>query len=335
MTACVIPEPGATSALHVGTSTETATTAAPTTSTTDASSGPDLATVTGVATSAITSEPGTGFVFFDLPPPSGLPPYPPMPCDAQTTCPLGTLCIDLDADGPGDQSGCVNLFDPAYGCDVSEQDCPTGYKCVLPWSFYGNGWSGACVPIVQTPVDLAGPCSVLDPYFTDEDADSLVYPDDCPAGSQCMTVGDNCAVFCMRTEDFNEPVKCPLPDHYCGVMRQSTWCIEMCDPLVQDCPDGDTCTFVDWVPGCFLDWSGEEGQVFDPCFDSRLCDPGLLCLDPSAADECDPNEQGCCLPYCNLEAPDCPGVGQECHAYFEPGDELEGLEHLGYCAQPW
>ncbi len=131
--------------------------------------------------------------------------------------------------------------------------------------------------------------------------------------------------------------ECPLPDHFCGVMRDSVYCIENCDPLVQDCPEGETCAFVDYqMAGCFLDYSEEEGQAFDPCFDTRFCDPGLACIGPLSATECDPNEQGCCLPFCDLDKPAvCPGVGQEGVAYFKPGDVPAGYENLGVCSVPF
>ena len=343
LSSCLGPEPGGTSGQPAGTTTTTTTTSTSTTTTaptstsvasTGAGTGP-----TDPSSTASTSMEGRNFIDNDLPPPDpSFPPYPPPSCQQGEGCsPPHNVCVDLYPDGPEYQGSCLRIFDEAlFGCDVSLQDCPEDYKCVHPWAFYGEGFAGACVPLSSAPVDLAGPCSVLDPYLSlDEDGDSLIYPDDYPAGSQCWMPGGHCTTLCMEAQfDSGE---CPLPDHYCGSMRDSVFCVEICDPLVQDCPEGDTCVFGDYQapPGCFLDLSEDEGQVFDPCYDDRLCDPGLVCIGSLSAKECDPNEQGCCSPYCDLNQPAaCPGVGQECVVYFESQDVAEGYENIGVCSLP-
>ena len=84
-----------------------------------------------------------------------------------------------------------------------------------------------------------------------------------------------------------------------------------------------------------LDASGEEGQLHDPCNFANACDPGLLCNQPSAAVECDQDENGCCEPFCNFaEMEPCPGAGQVCNAYYEEGTAPPEYEHIGYCAVP-
>lgn len=263
------------------------------------------------------------------------PSYPTPPCQPDKTCPEpGSVCVDIDPNEPEYQGRCLRIFDDAlFGCDVSLQDCPTDYKCIHPW--YGEGFTGACVPLSPTPIDLAGPCKQLDPYMSFDEDGPFIYPDNCPAGSQCWGGEGHCTVLCKEGQGGSGD--CPLPDHYCGVMRDSVYCIEICDPLVQDCPEGDTCTFFDgWIAGCFFDYSEDEGQIFDHCYGSNLCDPGLACLSTLSAKECEANDQGCCLPYCDLDKPAaCPGVGQECVAYFEPGDVPPGYENLGVCSVPF
>jgi hypothetical protein len=43
---------------------------------------------------------------------------------------------------------------------------------------------------------------------------------------------------------------------------------------------------------------------------------------------------GCCAPFCDLSSPDCPGVGQTCLPWFEPGMAQPGLENVGVCGIP-
>jgi hypothetical protein len=67
----------------------------------------------------------------------------------------------------------------------------------------------------------------------------------------------------------------------------------------------------------------------------NTCDPGLLCLNSSAAEECDPDGVGCCEPFCDVTLPNsCPGVGQVCNFYYEEGMAPPGYEKVGYCAVP-
>ncbi|MFY0532131.1 hypothetical protein [Nannocystis pusilla] len=86
---------------------------------------------------------------------------------------------------------------------------------------------------------------------------------------------------------------------------------------------------------CVLDASGDEGQAFDGCEFANACDPGLSCLDPELAVECDPMSTGCCVPFCDISAPNtCPGQGQECISWYEDVPALPGLENVGVCSLP-
>ncbi len=80
---------------------------------------------------------------------------------------------------------------------------------------------------------------------------------------------------------------------------------------------------------CAPDASGREGQAHDPCDFANECDPGLICADATAAKECDPQELGCCEPFCDLTAPNtCPGEDQVC----TPIPEFEDYENIGHCS---
>ena len=109
-----------------------------------------------------------------------------------------------------------------------------------------------------------------------------------------------------------------------------------CNPLGQECADGDVCIPNNDIFICAFDASGEEGQVFDPCEFVNACDVGLLCVNSSAATECDANAGGCCLPICDLSDPNvaCPGVGQECLSLYGEGMAPPEYAKVGICVLP-
>ena len=125
-----------------------------------------------------------------------------------------------------------------------------------------------------------------------------------------------------------------------GTTLRVTMQLPESDPLSQNCDPSDVCIGNPSGEGflCVLDASGEEGQLHDPCDFSNTCDPGLLCNDPTAAVECDPDALGCCEPFCDLGDPEadakCGGVGQVCNPYFEEGTAPPDYVNVGYCAIP-
>lgn len=109
--------------------------------------------------------------------------------------------------------------------------------------------------------------------------------------------------------------------------------MEVCDPLGQDCDAGDTCVFDGGMFICVEDLSGELGAHGDPCDYTNACDPGLSCITPEMAPNC--NEAGCCSTFCDLSAPNtCPGVneGEYCVPWFLGGEPPSGYENVGVCA---
>ncbi|MBZ5707792.1 hypothetical protein [Nannocystis pusilla] len=111
-------------------------------------------------------------------------------------------------------------------------------------------------------------------------------------------------------------------------------CVPTCDPVVQDCRGGETCSFFGSGFGCW-DTIEEPRGLFDSCEFANACEPGLACVVPDLVFECDPDSSGCCTLYCDLDGPDsCPGAGQECLPFFSPGEAAPGLKHLGICRIP-
>lgn len=214
-------------------------------------------------------------------------------------------------------------------CSLWEQNCPSGQKCTpdQDWSFH------ACVPLDPEPGAPGEPCTVEDAPGDGGDS--------CDLASMCWDVDPQthegkCFLRCTGSPE--APV-CP-DGSTCVISNEGAFilCLPTCHPLAQDCPDGETCLWggEDSEPfACIAEDSGDEGQVFDSCDYANGCDPGLLCASPEAAVECDPNANGCCLPYCDIEQPDtCPGAMQACLPGFEAGAAPAGYENVGVCGLP-
>ena len=116
-------------------------------------------------------------------------------------------------------------------------------------------------------------------------------------------------------------------------------CLPECDPLVQDCPDGQACypVGVDWT--CAPDVSGDLGTFGDSCQAINVCDGGLICVDASLVPGCDA-AAGCCTEVCDHLDPDadaaCAGSagGQQCEPWYAEGAVPPGYESVGACVIP-
>lgn len=115
-------------------------------------------------------------------------------------------------------------------------------------------------------------------------------------------------------------------------------CIPECDPLLQDCGQGQVCVFGDGSAfSCAPDWSGDTGGEGAPCVYSIDCGPGLICTPASSYPS--PNcgdSSGCCTLFCDLNNgnADCQGLsveGATCVALFEEGQAPAGHEDVGIC----
>ncbi len=224
--------------------------------------------------------------------------------DAVTTggdCVTGFLCAP---DGGSD----------VVGCNVFDQDCKDGEKCVAHAIGGSSSWNATkCVPVTGdgVPGDV---CSAPQ--------GGLAGIDDCGAGVFCWDVLNNlgvCVALCEGTAD--SPI-CD-PESVCLISNEGVLnlCLPKCDPLVQDCPGDDLC-----VPNgenffCSQDASGDEGQTNDACQGGNVCDKGLLCRDTgTASSACDPNATGCCQPYCEYPDGTCPNPDQACLQWYNPDD---------------
>ena len=234
-----------------------------------------------------------------------------------------TMCSFLDC------AGSSTGIDPGIQCNVWEQDCPDGQKC-MPWANNGgSAWNATkCSPIDMNPGKPGDECTV--------EGNGVSGIDSCEKASMCWNVSQDtgkgtCVGFCMGSQ---EAPTCPSGTN-CVIANEGVLilCLPGCDPLQQDCPNMDLCIPQPMGDGfvCVLDASGDAGKQNDPCEFANACDPGFLCANPALATECDPMAAGCCLPFCDLKMPECTNQGAMCLPWYEPGMEPPGLENVGVC----
>jgi hypothetical protein len=92
---------------------------------------------------------------------------------------------------------------------------------------------------------------------------------------------------------------------------------ERCNPLVNDCPEGELCIFFNTEFQCFPstgDGSGVAGAV---CATATDCNEGLACIQSVFFANC--AGDACCSPNCDLDEPNtCPNAdaGELCMQWF-------------------
>lgn len=221
-------------------------------------------------------------------------------------------------------------------CDPWLQDCPAGLKC-MAYAMEGEGhFTGTkCTPVAENPATAGDPCHVEGGWWTGVD--------NCDYGHACWHINHEtnegvCVPMCEGSVD---AYSCPSEGEICvfWVKGLSHVCLETCDPLLQDCPAAQSCLpewgggAGDWV--CVPEYSGDEGQAFDPCAYNNVCDPGLLCWDATEAVECAGSEY-CCLPLCDLDNPQCGGQGSECQSFYDviEGEAPPAYASVGLCSLP-
>lgn len=216
------------------------------------------------------------------------------------------------------------------GCDVWTEDCPEGMKC-MPVSLDGDSaWESLrCVPIAPNPDDVNEPCELLGTGL-----DGL---DTCDMHAMCWNVDpDTGQGTCLGMCTGNPGAPgCVDPGAFCQIFNDGVLilCHPVCDPIASDCPEGDVCIPAASGDNFLCAPSNGQGQAFEECQFSATCAPGFVCLHSSFAPECDPNDDACCLPFCDITQPNtCPGMSLECTPWFEQGEAPAGLENIGVCA---
>ncbi len=239
-----------------------------------------------------------------------------------------TSPTDPGTSSPAESSGSSGS-DEIFDCNVFEQNCPDGQKCTFWARQSPSSWDATrCVPIVPDPAPVDEPCTV--------EGNGQTGFDSCDGTSMCWNINPDtdtgrCVAFCTGTPA--DP-QCDDPGSLCSISGDGvlTICFPTCDPLDPDaCPEGEVCG-----PSnnqsliCLPHASQGDGGPLAPCDFINTCDPGLACVDSGSIAACGGEATGCCTPFCDLDAPVCPGDTQ-CTTFFEEGEAPPGLEDLGIC----
>ncbi len=243
-----------------------------------------------------------------------------------------STAVDDGASGDVTSNGFIDEQDVALlgECNVYLQDCPRGFKCV-PYGNDGGAWNDSrCSPIARNPDPVGAPCTVEGSQVTGLDS--------CAFGSICWDVDPKtnegtCVAQCVGTDQ--API-CEDPDTFCMLSQRPALalCIAACNPLTQDCPEGQGCYLLDTRFVCGVDVSGPAGEVGDPCEFINTCDPGLLCVQAADLTVCE-GGPGCCSPVCEVNDPMPPCEPADvCVPWFGPGRAHPGLENIGFCGAP-
>jgi hypothetical protein len=264
-------------------------------------------------------------------PPSTTVPFTTTTTDASST-------TDIDSSGDDVSTTCPGFIcDPTGGptdeCDVWQQDCPDGEKC-MPWANDGgNSWNALkCSPIADNPDAPGEPCIA--------EGSGVSGLDSCDGASMCFnvdpeTMQGTCHAFCTGSE--NNPI-CDDACSVCAIGGDSvlTLCIPTCDPLAQECGDELGCyAAYDDEFFCVADASSNVGAPGDPCEFVNGCDPGTMCLDGTLLPVCEGSY--CCSPFCTVgDSTPCNVIpGTECVPFFADGfGPTCGPSNVGVCSIP-
>jgi hypothetical protein len=215
-------------------------------------------------------------------------------------------------------------------CSLWKNDCPRGEKC-MPWANDGgSSWNATkCTPLDPDPNAPGEPCTVVD--------NGVSGIDDCEAFAMCWdvdprTLMGECIAFCRGSEA--NPV-CEDPNTQCSITGDGVIipCLPNCDPLAQECGEGEGCYPVDNHFECAPDVSGEDGAAGDVCEFINVCDPSLFCASADSLPACDGTS--CCTPFCDLASPTptCP-LFTECVPFYSEDQAPPGDEDVGGCMTP-
>ena len=265
--------------------------------------------------------------------------------DSNTTDPSGGSSGGDDSDGSDtddtNATGITGSFitDPDGGgveieCSVWDQDCPEGEKCSAWANDGGSSWNATrCVPLDANPAQPGDTCTV--------EGSGVSGIDTCDVSSMCWDVDPEtnegtCVAFCTGSEN---AAVCDDPTTDCSIANDGVLilCLPTCDPLIQDCADGQACYPIDDTFVCAPDASGDDmGADNDPCEFLNACDQGNICLGAAAVEGCPAGSAGCCQPVCDLTDADPAGctAAEMCTPWFEEGNVPPGYEDVGVCALP-
>ena len=246
-----------------------------------------------------------------------------------------------DASSMGDDETGVtppgpDLGEGGIGCDPFAQNCPAGQKCAWWANDGGPAWNSTrCVSVVDDPAQVGEPCTL------EVDGGSPTGNDDCDVGAMCFFVDESSQGTCLDLcQGSARSPSCPTAGDICKISAEGmALCLPPCDPVGDDCPEGQGC-YPDnegWL--CAPDASGDGGAWAEPCEFINACDAGLVCIDPPAFADCE-GAIGCCSPTCDLGDRNADAMcaaldpAASCVPFYEPGPAPAGYEHVGLCSLP-
>ncbi len=118
------------------------------------------------------------------------------------------------------------------------------------------------------------------------------------SGSETSTV-----VFVFEVPDAG-PVVLGDGDLEIDIDVETTPPLTTCDPLVQDCANGEGC--YPTTDGAFCAPSGDV-PLYGACTFLNACSGGHTCVLSSANVNCNPSSEGCCVALCSVSFPSCSG----------------------------
>ena len=111
-----------------------------------------------------------------------------------------------------------------------------------------------------------------------------------------------------------------------------TGVLDGCDPVAQNCPDGQACYPFMAEFDCY--GISEAGAQGDACAFVDVCDAGLFCASAEIVEGC-MDDVGCCTAFCDLSNPvdACQDISPMmfCFPWYAEGDAPRGLESVGAC----
>lgn len=238
---------------------------------------------------------------------------------------------DVDDTGIITSAGfiCHGCFGPDGGafheCDIWQQDCPDGEKC-MPWA--GNGgniWNATrCSPLDPMPAAVGDPCTV--------EGSGVSGIDSCGIAAMCFGVDPEtnegtCAALC--TGNVAMPICADGLSCLWSFNESVPICLLPCDPLAPDCGT-DACALEEqagtfWCVPATMVGETSYGETCDAPF---TCGSDFVCTAAEHVPEC--AAESCCTTRCDPAMPQpCPdeASGQTCLP-------LETNPTLGYCGFP-
>jgi len=204
----------------------------------------------------------------------------------------------------------------------------------MPWANDGgSSWNATrCTPVARDPNQVGEPCTV------EESGVSGI--DDCVLGALCWyvdpeTLMGECIALCQGSEA--NPT-CADPCTYCVITGEGAFtpCLPECDPIAQDCSEGQACYPIVDAFACVPDSSGEAGAIGDEYEFLNVCDPGNLCVNPELVPGC--AGASCCTAFCDVDAQDeCDALlpGTSCVPWYEGEEPLGCITGtVGACMLP-